>query len=95
MRYAWTPKFQLSGPTVHSYTVDLAQLCDKPVLGWQNVLHQVCGVFPEVRVKLQSVVLLYYEILIHCMLSKYLHRADVKERVLFHAIGQIKVLGIN
>ena len=21
MRYAWTPKFQLSGPTVHSYTV--------------------------------------------------------------------------
>ena len=22
MRYAWTPKFQLSGPTVHSYTVD-------------------------------------------------------------------------
>ena len=23
MRYAWTPKFQLSGPTVHSYTVTL------------------------------------------------------------------------
>ena len=23
MRYAWTPKFQLSGPTVHSYTVPL------------------------------------------------------------------------
>ena len=22
MQYAWTPKFQLSGPTVHSYTVD-------------------------------------------------------------------------
>ena len=22
MRYAWTPKFQLSGSTVHSYTVD-------------------------------------------------------------------------
>ena len=21
MRHAWTPKFQLSGPTVHSYTV--------------------------------------------------------------------------
>ena len=21
MQYAWTPKFQLSGPTVHSYTV--------------------------------------------------------------------------
>ena len=23
MRYAWTPKFQLSGPTIHSYTVIL------------------------------------------------------------------------
>ena len=23
MRHAWTPKFQLSGPTVHSYTVTL------------------------------------------------------------------------
>ena len=23
MRHAWTPKFQLSGPTVHSYTVTI------------------------------------------------------------------------
>ena len=26
MRYAWTPKFQFSGPTVHSYTVLVAHV---------------------------------------------------------------------
>ena len=26
MRHAWTPKFQLSGPTVHSYTVPGSKL---------------------------------------------------------------------
>ena len=26
MRHAWTPKFQLIGPTVHPYTVVLASL---------------------------------------------------------------------
>ena len=26
MQHAWTPKFQLSGPTVHSYTVIKARI---------------------------------------------------------------------
>ena len=36
MRHAWAPKFQLSGPTVHSYNVEASK--DEGVNGKINIL---------------------------------------------------------
>ena len=39
MRHAWTPKFQLSGPTVHSYTVTVPATLGSPKINGKYIFY--------------------------------------------------------